>query len=310
MRADYVPGAGLPLDLPLGSPTDTSFPQVSEPSGGLRGTNTPHPSAAETHQRVSRKKIDWLSEHLPERDRRVLELVAAHRYLTTRQLERFVFTTHASEDSAARTARRVLSRLERLLLLQSLERRIGGIRAGSAARIWQLTTASARLLRSDGVDFRRSEPSQRFLRHCLAIADVHLALRDLATSTLQVKVQTEPEAWRSYLGPGGERRTLEPDLAAVLETDAFEERWFLEIDLGTESLPTLLRKCGQYEHYRASGQEQNLHGSFPLVWWVLSSTERAQQLQRAIQRSPTLTPGMYRVTTFAEVMSALREAAQ
>jgi hypothetical protein len=257
---------------------------------------------------VSRKKLDWLDEHLPERDRRVLELVAAHRYLTTRQLERFVFTTHTSTESAARTARRVLGRLERVQLLAALDRRIGGVRAGSSARIWQLTPAAARLLHADGLSFRRIEPSQRFLRHCLAIADVHLALRDLRTGTTTVHVQTEPDAWRTYLGSGGERRTLEPDLAAVVETEAFEERWFLEVDLGTESMPTLLRKCGQYEHYRASGQEQTIHDSFPLVWWVLTSEQRAQRLSSSIGRSPSLTPALYRITTFGQLNQALTEA--
>ncbi|MFJ4220716.1 replication-relaxation family protein [Curtobacterium luteum] len=310
MNAPYVPGDGLPVGLPLGSPSDPSFSQVRGEPDSPSGTNTPHPPAAEPNpKRVSASRLAWVDDHLPERDRQVLEIVAAHRYLTTRQLERFVFTGHASEESAARTSRRVLARLERLQLLASLGRRVGGVRAGSSATVWQLTSASARLLRADGVGFRRHDPSPRFLRHCLAVADVNLAVRSLAGPARSVAVQVEPESWRPYLGPGGERRTLQPDLAAELTTDEYEERWFLEVDLGTESLPTLLRQCAQYEAYRNTGTEQAEHGSFPVVWWILTDDHRAERLTSAIRRAPRLTPALYRVTTFDRLRVAIEEAA-
>jgi len=288
------------------------FSQVRTEVGRTGGTNTPHPSAAENEaRRLSRQRVAWLNEHLPERDRAVLELVAAHRYLTTGQLERFVFTSHSTPESAARTARRVLARLERGGLLASLDRRIGGVRAGSSARVWQLTSGSARLLRDDGVAFRRHDPSPRFLGHCLAVGDVNLLLRGLtAHGATSVTVDVEPASWRSFTGPGGERRSLQPDLAAFIQTESFDERWFVEVDLGTESLPTLLRKCGQYEAYRESGVEQAEHGSFPLVWWVLTSDERAERLLRTIRRTPRLTPALYRVSTFTDLSARLAEALQ
>ena len=310
MSAPYVPGHGIPVAIPSGSSQNSPFSQVGPNIGRLRGTNTPHPSAAEIEERrLSRKRIEWLDEHLPERDREVLRLVAAHRYLTTGQLERFVFTTHSSADSAARTARRVLSRLEKSGLLGSLDRRIGGVRAGSSARVWQLTSGAARLLREDGVGFRRHDPSPRFLGHCLAVADVNLVLRGLSErGATAVDVEVEPDSWRSFTGAGGERRSLQPDLAALIQTEEFDERWFLEVDLGTESLPTLLKKCGQYESYRASGIEQAEHGSFPLVWWILTSQERADRLISTIRRTPRLTPALYRVTTIDELLARLEEA--
>ncbi len=310
MSAPYVPGQGIPIAIPSGSSETDAFSQVGDEFPKVRGTNTPHPSAAEIEEkRLSRKRVEWLDEHLPERDRLVLELVAAHRYLTTGQLEQFVFTTHSSSDSAARTARRVLARLERTGLLASLDRRIGGVRAGSSARVWQLTSGAARLLRDDGVGFRRHDPSPRFLGHCLAVADVNLLLRgllhDVATA---VDVEVEPASWRGFTGPGGERRSLQPDLAALIQTKEFDERWFLEVDLGTESLPTLLKKCGQYENYRASGVEQSEHGSFPLVWWILTSQQRADRLTATIRRTPRLTPALYRIVTFEGLPSRLLEA--
>ncbi len=310
MSAPYVPGQGIPIAVPSGSSEDSTLLQVGSQIPRIRGTNTPHPSAAEIEQRrLSRKRLEWLEDHLPERDRQVIELVAAHRYLTTGQLEQFVFTTHVSVESAARTTRRVLARLERSGLLTSLDRRIGGVRAGSSARVWQLTSGAARLLRDDGVGFRRHDPSPRFLGHCLAVADVNLLLRRLLkVGATAVDVEVEPASWRSFTGAGGERRSLQPDLAAVIETADFDEWWFLEVDLGTESMPTLLKKCGQYESYRASGIEQSSHGSFPLVWWILTNQKRADQLTATIRRTPRLTPSLYRVATFDALLGRLAEA--
>lgn len=312
MSAPYIPGHGIPIAIPSGSESDPMFSQVRAEVARTGGTNTPHPSAAENDgRRLSRKRVAWLDEHLPERDRAVLELVAAHRYLTTGQLERFVFTTHSSAESAARTARRVLTRLERTGLLASLDRRIGGVRAGSSARVWQLTSGSARLLRDDGLAFRRHDPSPRFLSHCLAVGDVNLGFRALTGhGANDVTVDVEPVSWRSFTGPGGERRSLKPDLAVLIQTDDFDERWFVEVDLGTESLPTLLRKCGQYESYRESGTEQAEHGSFPLVWWVLTSAQRAERLISTLRRTPRMTPGLYRIATFETLPAALTEAVQ
>jgi hypothetical protein len=310
MSAAYVPGEGLPIALPFGSSVSEQEAQVRAASSETTGPNTPQPSASEQRERrLSRRALEQLDRTLPERDRAVLDLVAVHRFLTTRQLERFVFTGHASEDTGARVARKVLARLERSLLLAPLDRRIGGVRSGSSARIWQLTSGAARLLRDDGVNFRRPDPSPRFLAHCLAVGDVHLALRDLQTTLpVTIDVEVEPDSWRPFTGPSGERRTLQPDLAAVVHAQTFDERWFLEMDLSTESLNTLLKKCGQYEAYRATGIEQANHGAFPLVWWIMTNPERAERLAATIRRTPRLTPALYRVVLIDELAARLSEA--
>ena len=296
----WTPGAGLPVALPFGFGRSAPSTQVSALPASSRGTNTPLASAAETIGppgiRVGHRALQRIATQAGERDMLVLRHVAEHRYLTTLQLQNFVFTSHATADSAARTCRRVLARLKGWSLIRPLQRRVGGVRAGSSATTWQLTPAGARLLRDDGTTYRTHEPSPRFLAHCLAIADVHLVVRSLAVrrDIHAVGVQIEPACWRPYTGPGGERRWLQPDLSASVQTQAYDDRWFIEVDLGTESLPTLLRKCGQYEAYRASGEEQETHGSFPLVLWVFSRTERADKLRSAIARSHRLTPDLYR----------------
>ena len=83
--------------------------------------------------------LTGLKRMLSDRDWLVLDLLADHRFLTTRHVEQFVFTTHSSSISAARTCRRVLARLERWSLAERPIRRVGGLQAGSASSIWMLS---------------------------------------------------------------------------------------------------------------------------------------------------------------------------
>jgi hypothetical protein len=238
----------------------------------------------------------------------VLAGVARHRYLTTRQVEGFWFHDHATPLAGARVCRRVLRRLSDLHLLIPLQRRIGGIRAGSASYIWRIGPVGDRLLRegTDNPRQRQREPSELFLQHCLAVADAHLALVATHRSgTLElVTVQTEPDCWRPYTGLGGARLVLQPDLYVVTgdpSDAAFVNCWFVEIDRGSENPKRLLAKCARYEAYRHSGIEQADSGSFPLVVWVMSSLEQAERLTAAIQRDQGLDNRLFRVTTAGHV---------
>src|SRR5205823_850906 len=100
--------------------------------------------------------------------------IASHRFVTGKQLERFHFDDHSSNDSGARVCRGVLARLSRLALLRRLERRVGGIRAGSASYVYTLSWAGRRLV-GETTARRVDEPSRTFLNHTLAVADAHLA---------------------------------------------------------------------------------------------------------------------------------------
>jgi hypothetical protein len=247
---------------------------------------------------------------LSDRDWLVLRSVNQHRFLTTAQIEGFGFRDHASEATAARTCRRVLQRLERDGLLRALPRRQGGPTGGSTPATWQLAPGGARLLGGHGPNYRISLPTTRHLAHCLAVADAHLAVLDHARRAgLGTAVTVEQQAWRRYTGLGGERLWLKPDLFAVLSGHdahgAYEDRWFIEVDRGTESLPTLLKKCEQYEAYRRSGTEQAEAGTFPLVLWIFDDPARGAALCRAVGRRARLTPALYRYAEFDTVAGVL-----
>jgi hypothetical protein len=237
----------------------------------------------------------------------VLRRVAEHHYLTTHQIQGFCFADHGTDASASRTTRRVLARLQRDGLLRALERRIGGVHAGSQATIWQLAAPGSRLIYEDGNRRRSGTPSERFLRHQLAVADVHVLLRqhERIEAIEQIQVEVEPASWRRYQGPSGEPRWLQPDLFAEITSSDFVDRYFIEVDLGSESLPTLLGKCEQYEHYRRSGVEQARGDSFPLVLWLFLSAARAEALRSAAHRSGHLASAMFRYATPETLMQVL-----
>ncbi|MBV9919568.1 MAG: replication-relaxation family protein [Pseudonocardia sp.] len=250
---------------------------------------------------------------LSDRDQRILRDTARHRFLTTRQIEQLFFFDHASALSGARACRRVLRRLEATGLLATLPRRIGGLQAGSASSIWTLAPAGARMLSylgGDGITARLREPSSRFVEHALAIAEVHVALRqaERAGRFAVERLQVEQEGWRSYLGPSGVTEWLKPDLAVVTATPEFEDHWFIEADLGTEHLPTVIRKCRQYESYRRTGVEQADGNVFPVVVWAATTPLRAEKLRRAIRAQRTLDQALFRVCLLSGVADALAEA--
>jgi hypothetical protein len=251
--------------------------------------------------RHGRRGLALVRDTLSERDWSVLRAVAAHRFLTTRHVEGFCFADHASPLSAARITRRVLNRLLDLHLLTHLDRRVGGVRAGSASYVWTLTPTGQRLLAGadDAFRCRVREPSVTFLDHTLAVADTHLMLhRAHRAGQLELlEVTTEPDCWRRYTGPSGAPETLRPDLFAVTAVTDYEDSWFIEVDRGTESLPRLLAKCGQYERYRRMGLEQHQRGVFPLVVWLMPSAARTERLVAALARKSAAESGLFRVST-------------
>jgi hypothetical protein len=242
-----------------------------------------------------------LQQELSDRDWAILRSVAEHRFLTTKQIDQLHFTSHRTPTSAARSCRYVLHRLDELRVIRSLDRRVGGLHAGSAAFVWTTAAVGRRLLdlSATSPSRRHAEPSERFLQHSLAIADTHLALvaADQAGGLELLTVELEPVCWRPFVASSGSQAVLQPDLMVSTGAGDFEDAWFIEVDLGTEHLPTLLRKCEQYKRYRATGIEQERHGGFPWVVWLLSTEARAAALTSAIARKRSVDAALFKITT-------------
>ena len=129
-------------------------------------------------------------------------------------------------------------------LMAADNRRQGGHRAGSSGFTYRLSSQGRRVLGQAGRG-ARWEPSERWTLHTLACSELSVRLRE-AERTSEVKavsVTHEPDNWRRFVGRHGALEHLKPDLLVEVTTvDAWELRWFVEVDRGTEHLPTILRK--------------------------------------------------------------------
>lgn len=249
-----------------------------------------------------------LDRRLSERDWLILRSIDEYRYLLTRQLARLHFGLAAETKTIPRTANLALGRLRDLGLVRDLDRRIGGVRAGSSGKVWQLTETAKRLIawkdnQPNGPRVRATEPGMTFLEHALAVAEVVLDLKDAAVrrDVTISRIELEPAAWRPYLDRSGATVRLKPDVAIVTRTNGYEDAWFLEVDRETEPPNRIVRKCLQYQNYRHTGHEQALSGIFPAVVWVVPSMRRRDQLRTRLRDEPRVDNRLFTVITPASL---------
>ncbi len=251
-----------------------------------------------------------LRTELSVRDEEILTFLNQHRYATTTHLRDVFFADHATLTAGTRACIRVLHRLMHNRLIARLERRVGGAARGSAATIWYLDAAGERLTRPEGVRRRRfASVSTPFLAHTLAVTDTHVALTQHArTGAFQVeRVDLEPDTWRSFVTRPGMAGILKPDLYVHLATPDYDDHWYLEIDLGTESIPVLLAKCRTYAAYKATGRAQAEHGVFPRVLWILPTAARTARLRAAIHATADLDGRLFACTTSDGLLGVLED---
>ncbi len=263
-----------------------------------------------TEQRYSKHDVSHLASRLSERDWHIIRFVDQHRFATSVHLRRMYFVGHDSQSAATRACTRVLDRLLILRVLTRLERRIGGNRHGSAAFIWCLDVVGERLTRTEGQPRRRfHEPSYQFLAHTLALTETHVQLveAERAEHFALSCVEVETEAWRTFVAPYGGTTMLKPDLMLTISTLEYQDHWYLEVDLATESLPVLLRKCRTYEEYRRTGRAQAEHGVFPRVLWVMPTHARIGRLKAAIEAEAALPDRLFILTTPDQLIATLQE---
>ena len=258
--------------------------------------------------RAGRALIRRCRQHLSERELAVVASVERYKYLSARQIEELHFFDHASPLSGARTCRRVLERLASGGVLRRLDRRIGGVRAGSVSFVYGVGALGQRLLHiNDAVRVRPREPSAEFLDHTLAIAqlavDLHRANR--GSDIELIDVVPEPACWRQFTVGLEGAQILKPDLSVSLRAGDYEYQWFIEIDLSTHSAAAVVRKCGVYQRYWATGLEQERSGLFPKVLVVAPNDRRRSLLQRTITGAHQLNAKLFAVTTTTDAVAIL-----
>jgi len=179
-----------------------------------------------------------------------------------------------------------MTRLHDLGLVTTLQRRIGGARAGSAGHVYTLTPAGHRFLAIAQGEPRpprmrpSTTPSTLFLAHTLAISDIYVQLITASRDHHDVHLATfttEPQCW----WPIGHGDYLKPDAYLVLQTAIHRDCWWLEIDQETESLPRIKRKCRTYLDYLTHGG-LGLDGVPPRILFTVPSPQRAHAINGVI----------------------------
>jgi hypothetical protein len=283
-------------------PESRSLQAVSVTTSAAEVSPFPRPS------RISSQRLDSLSERLTDADRAVLLLLSEVRLATGFQIARRLWNADSPTDSRARAARRSLALLENLRVIERVRHRIGGVRRGSQSITYGVGPTGYRLLGRLGFEPRRlGTPGERHIAHTLAITELVVRLHRAAIDgdLDLIEVQAEPACWRSFLGAMGSRMTLKPDLFLRVGCGALEDRWFVEVDLATESRATLSAKAKRYViHYRC-GEEQRRHGVYPRVIWTVPDAKRREQLEEVLSELPPAAQRLFVVWPFDECLGRI-----
>jgi Replication-relaxation len=258
---------------------------------------------------IGTRQLEQLALQLGPRDAAILADLARVRILSGNQLTRlhyFSLSMHTRE----RLRRRVLQRLIELGLVATLDRRVGGVRAGSAGLVYALSAPGQRLLPLLGMDGpevpgrarRPWTPSTLFLSHSLAVSELYVQLREAerAGSLVLADYRTEPASWMSN-GLGG---FVKPDAYLLLRLGDVDDAWAVEVDRATESLQTLRRKLLIYVDFANAGQV-GPDEMTPRVFVTVPSPQRLDAVTALVADLPEPVAQLMYVALFDRAVRAL-----
>jgi hypothetical protein len=264
--------------------------------------------------RVNAAGLLELASALGASERTVVDIITKLRLASHAQLIALVGSSAAdrSTASAARTVRRTLARLTTLGVLARLDRRVGGVRAGSAGYVYYLGPVGQRLVAYwEGRGLIRGryrpEPGGRYVRHRLAVSELYVKLHaaDRAGELDLLAFDAEPDCWRHHLDGFGGSAMLKPDAFVRLGIGAYEDRCFVEVDLGTESRSVIAAKLRTYLDYFHGGAEQAEHGVFPRVVVLTDSETRRDALVDVAAKLPAEHWSLFVVGTLDLALDAM-----
>ena len=204
----------------------------------------------------------------------------------------------------------MLESLTERRLVARLDRKIGGVRSGSAGLLFGLDIGGHHVLeRATNRPVRRpATPGAPFVRHVLGVTDLYVGLVQAERRGLILRLldfQAEPAAWRRYPGPGGGTAFVKPDAYVRIGNGEYLDSYFIEYDRGSESASTLTRKADVYRAYYASGVEQRRTGVFPKVLWCVPHERRFQTLVDVCSAQPAEAWRLHQVTLTSDAVGLM-----
>jgi len=263
-------------------------------------------------QPMTAGRLDRLAQEITVHELAVLDGLATVHVMTTEQVSRLVFADQEAA-TALRLARRHLERLRRFGLVRRFADRARDRRVGTPGYVHALTAAGLRVSGGQhalGARQRTSwRPSYLFLTHRLGISELFVRLKEQerAGGPTVREFRAEPDCWRPFTGPAGQRLVLKPDALVRLGLGSVEASSFVEVDLGSERPATIADKCRAYRAYELSGEEVRRYGVFPGVVFVVPTHERARVIAQVIRRQPADAQDLFAVSTEDEALAALAQ---
>jgi hypothetical protein len=226
-----------------------------------------------------------LGRPLTDRGSKALVLFGRLSYLTTRQLEGFLFAgTPIQPASRPVLVRRVLKSLMAAKLIEPQLRLIGGPGGGSSVSFYNLTSAGRRLaaIFDESVPDRTAGDKRISIRHAIAVSEVILLFHQSAIEHPEHDLLSWEIEWQiaSRLG----RTPVVPDIHLVYATHHTEVEMAVEVDLGTERPRYFVGKIARYLDLLQSGTWHEAFEDWPLVLTIVPNEARASLLVSAVER--------------------------
>lgn len=255
--------------------------------------------------------IERLLATLSERDWAIIEDVDRLRLISSPQLERLHFSSFASAHSRSVKRSHVLKRLVESRVLIPFERRVGAPRGGSDVTSYALDSGGLQLMRmranAEGRDRpvrRQRLPGERFVAHTLAVSELYVGLVERSRTGRFALEDFQAESVAAVRnGLGG---WLKPDAFVKLRLGDTHDYWWVEVDLATESLPTLRNKLLAYVDFVERGQ-LGPDGVVPRVLIGVPDDRRRLAVQRAVNTMPRLAEYMFRITLLANLAVVMEQ---
>lgn len=230
------------------------------------------------------------------RDLELLRALNRYRLLKTSQVRRLLF--------AATFDLQVARRRLKLLYQNGYVERVTPLLLpgkGSAEEVYELARAGEEVLQSLGdevVSFASDEVKRLFVEHTLAVSEfrlkLELGLRGHPVVELE-RFTPDCELKRQLRRGGvhplrGEGLVLFPDAVIILrgkgELAAERGLYFLEVDMGSESLKVLQEKAAAYDLYRRRRMQRGFgdFGTFRVLLET-ASRQRAENIRRSLAGS-------------------------
>jgi len=257
---------------------------------------------SEKQKRISRLQLMTLHKTMKEKELDILWNTRKYHFLTTAHIKRLHFKAGTTDAANLRAANKCMKRLRELGLVAPLERRIGGVRAGSSALIWHLTEPGERLLWLDEPDKKHTrkrfeEPSADFLHQTLAVAEAAVSIITLAECQDGLSIRRLDTDFSYVVRYRDETISIKPGLYVVLHWDGYEYHWFVETAPYWDIVRNLVRRTEKYCKVYQQGAFQGQVGVFPLTVFMLPDDEQKIKLEQTINEQMPDYIRLFRFTT-------------